>query len=218
MIRKVIIMYLAYMNKFQISILRGNSKVTLQFLPSIHAHSSSRFFSSEAGKNTPLEDSTGQIQDKVLEESNQKYKAMHIEWEKQRLAWFITGKPVENIISDANLSTLYSRLIQLRKNRKKPAIRVNTTSILKNLRNSDPNAVIAFTRPLPLRDMIDIITVLWDEQGLYSSQSAMTSSAVSHSNDGSRNTASGSTTSAGSSTANSSSVESSLDARESRDP
>ena len=210
-------MYLSNIRRVRQFTIRGNSSCKFQVCQSLH--SSSQWFKSVQSDDTRLNlssSSNGEIKKDDLDknaaqESTDQYKLMHIEWEKQRLAWLITGKAQESVISDINLSTFYSRLIHLRKNRKKPAIRVNTTSILKNLRNSDPNAVIAFTRPLPLRDMIDIITVLWDEQGLYSSQT--TTSAASNATTSSQTNIASSTAAT---TSGGSSVESSLDSKDDR--
>lgn len=108
-------------------------------------------------------------------------------WERRRLSWLVTGSAdpppapspapgqgrgasaaaaaaaASRAVADA--SALSARLAALRRLRKRKPVKVNVRSILQFI--TDPaRPVIAFTKPLPLPNMVGIMVTAWETEGL----------------------------------------------------
>lgn len=92
-------------------------------------------------------------------------------WERRRLRWLVTGSPEPPASSGhpnsskavADSAALSARLAAMRRLRKRKPVKVNVKSILQFI--TDPSRpTIAFTKPLPLANMVGIMNTAWEAE------------------------------------------------------
>jgi len=67
-------------------------------------------------------------------------------------------------LSEAECAALTARLAELRASRKRRRVRVNAASIMRVLRDPERSDQLAFTRSLPLPQMVELLVELWMEE------------------------------------------------------
>lgn len=68
-------------------------------------------------------------------------------------------------LSDGEIDVLLGQLDELKRQKRKRRVRVNVASIKRVLRDPERNENLTFTRPLPLPQMVEVLSEHWDEEG-----------------------------------------------------